>query len=145
MLDDIGPYTVSMHILLVTVFMKTNDYADLIPSVIPFWSFLDLLVKETRCVLDGVFRSSLFTFSFCYLISCGGAQVLPTLQTSILILVNNSPGGAVELFLDHRFQYYFIGDSWKKRSKNPLLDSRRIIQEEGSPCTSAISKTLLIN
>lgn len=118
---------------IVTVFMKTNDYADLIPSVIPFWSFLDLLVKETRCVLDGVFRSSLFTFSFCYLISCGGAQVLPTLQTSILILVNNSPGGSVELFLDHRFQYYFIGDSWKKKEQKSSPGFQKNYPRRGKP------------
>lgn len=117
MLDGIGPCTLSTHVLLVTVFMKTNGYADLIPSVVSFWSFLDLLVKETECVLDGVFTSSLFTFSLSYLISCGGAQVLPSLQTSILILVNNSPAGSVRLFLDHRFQYYFIGDPWKKKEQ----------------------------
>lgn len=36
MLEDIGPCTVSTHVLLVTVFIKTNGYTDLVPSVISF-------------------------------------------------------------------------------------------------------------
>lgn len=37
-------------------------------------------------------------------------KFLPTLQTSILTLVSNSPGCSVAMFLNRRFQYYFIGD-----------------------------------
>lgn len=131
MLDDIGPCTVSSHVLLVTVFIKTNGYTDLVPSVISVWNFLDFLIKEPGFVLDGVFASSLFTFWFSYFIR-GGAQVFassPNWHFNTCIL-NNSPRCSVAMFLDHIFQYYFIGDLWQKRGKNPLLDSRRIMQEE---------------
>lgn len=60
-------------------------------------------------------------------------QFLPYLHSSIVILLCYLPGCSAVLFLDHRSKYYFIGNCDEKGQKNPLLDCRRVVEEEVKP------------